>query len=487
MSLPLIVRRQWAPLIVGCVFGSQQAAPFPPQALRGSAVPAILRPGDRLLRPIPTRSSGARWIYTQLNPGAGSIEHRIATEMDTEYVSADVARELKFVTRYSTPYEGADTLTVDPQTLAPIRERSAGSALDVSYWYTGPHVQGSVRRGTANPRTVSATFAGTPFAFSELPLIVRALRFRPSLDLVVPLFSEADGDLEHDTLRVVEDRVPPGGPEQWVVRFADPMIVQHYLVDARSRTIVSVSTWQRKTGNVLHQQRAPDRPIALAFVPGPQPPTRLRLVPENSTPPDTTSWTVERRAAESDTLTALQVMTASSHGRTTIDSVLFDRRTLLPLWERSHGGVTESVRFGGPWLVGSMVDSAGTAHPFTIASPGFAYSSVMDNVVVRSLPLAPGYTAVVPFFDGGQLELDTVRVASAEQTNPPAGGPTPWLVTLAEPYVVESLWIDPRSRRIVRHVYTSRADGHRLRVCAERPGPLTPARDSAATPSLPAC
>lgn len=87
----------------------------------------------------------------------------------------------------------------------------------------------------------------------------------------------------------------------------------------------------------------------------------------------------------------------------------------------------------------------------------------MDNLVVRSLPLAPRYQTVLPFWDGDRLELDTVRVR-------PLGvsGVAAWVVDFSEPYAVETLWIDRATRGVLRHEYVYRRDGSRSHVVTER-------------------
>jgi hypothetical protein len=70
---------------------------------------------------------------------------------------------------------------------------------------------------------------------------------RSAMSVVVSLFSEVDGDLEHDTLSVM-GRDTMAGRDVWVVRFADPVITTRYLVDAKTRAILDAVTTQRKTG-----------------------------------------------------------------------------------------------------------------------------------------------------------------------------------------------------------------------------------------------
>jgi hypothetical protein len=66
--------------------------------------------------------------------------------------------------------------------------------------------------------------------------------------MILPLFSEADAELEHDTITVVTDTALADGRTAWIVRFADPVIVQQYVVDAISRHTIRITTQQRKSG-----------------------------------------------------------------------------------------------------------------------------------------------------------------------------------------------------------------------------------------------
>jgi hypothetical protein len=57
-------------------------------------------------------------------------------------------------------------------------------------------------------------------------------------------------------LSVVGRTAVAGGDSAWVVRFADPVIVNTYVVDPRTRMIVESRTTQRRNGTVLHYVRA---------------------------------------------------------------------------------------------------------------------------------------------------------------------------------------------------------------------------------------
>jgi hypothetical protein len=137
---------------------------------------------------------------------------------------------------------------LDGSTFAPLREAFASPAFQFHYRYHGFEVSGALQRGDSAPRTISRRFRESPFAFNELESLVRSLRFTRGRSMILPLFSEADAELEHDTITVVTDTALADGRTAWIVRFADPVIVQQYVVDAISRHTIRITTQQRKSG-----------------------------------------------------------------------------------------------------------------------------------------------------------------------------------------------------------------------------------------------
>ncbi|HEX6809757.1 MAG TPA: hypothetical protein VF118_17350 [Gemmatimonadaceae bacterium] len=86
------------------------------------------------------------------------------------------------------------------------------------------------------------------FAFNELETLVRSLRYRVGQRVVVPLFSEGDHALEHDTLSVLSRTTQDDGAPLWTIEFADPVITTRYRVDGRSREVLDAVTRQRRSG-----------------------------------------------------------------------------------------------------------------------------------------------------------------------------------------------------------------------------------------------
>jgi hypothetical protein len=110
---------------------------------------------------------------------------------------------------------------------------------------------GWIQRGDSAPRQIAREFTQAVFAFNEVPLIVCSVRYAAGLAVIVPLFSEADADLERDTITVVADPALGDGRGAWIVRFTDPVIAQRYVVDGTSRRTVAITTQQRRSGTVF--------------------------------------------------------------------------------------------------------------------------------------------------------------------------------------------------------------------------------------------
>ncbi|MEO6864861.1 MAG: hypothetical protein ABI229_05365 [Gemmatimonadaceae bacterium] len=171
----------------------------------------------------------------------------------------------------------------------------------------------------------------------------------------------------------------------------------------------------------------------------------------------TSGWTTQRQfTTYRGSPAVIQVMTFGAPGHVTIDSLLFERTTLLPIWERSHGGMTRIVSFAGTRVTGRVTqkDSADRAINLTTRTPSF--SGLIDDVVVQSVPLVQGYEVVLPFVGGDAIEVDTIHVRRRERVPTSNGAREAWAVNLSYPSGSETLWIDPATRSILRHVYTKR-------------------------------
>jgi hypothetical protein len=216
----------------------------------GSMAPGadMLAPRSVMLQP-PSFDGGSFNIsvYRRASPRdtAESPVTRVAmSEHDLATDSADAV----IASEWGPPAGTMDSLVVDGRSLAPVSENFVDHGVRYEYRFHGTRVSGTIRRPGAAPQPFSRTFGEAVFARNEVGPLVRSLAYRNGLTEVVPLFSEVNGTLEHDTLTVLRERTPASGAPQWVVRFADPASTTAYVVDAGSRRIVSAVTTRRHSG-----------------------------------------------------------------------------------------------------------------------------------------------------------------------------------------------------------------------------------------------
>lgn len=213
-----------------------------------SHAPGLLVPGARALRaPDLIDSSADVLVYTQ-RPTGDTTPHLVTHVALSALHSGDGLRLTK---NWASPFQSSDTLVVDSRSLRPSSEVLAFNHVRYEYHYTGAHVTGTIQRPDSAPRVFDKTFDGPVFAFNEVEPLVRSLRYRAGLSMVVPLFSEVDADVEHDTLTVI-GRTAATGADAWMVRFADPVIATRYVVDAHTRAILDAVTTQKKSGLRFH-------------------------------------------------------------------------------------------------------------------------------------------------------------------------------------------------------------------------------------------
>ena len=139
-----------------------------------------------------------------------------------------------------------DTLVMRRTGLEPIWEhmRSGKAFKDIEY--TGDRVHQLTYVGDSLARTIDKQFARPPFGFNQLDMVVRSLPLRPGFRTTLPLYSEGDDSVEVDTVSVLA--VKDGPPVQWVVRFADPVIIATYGIDTVKRRVVTYEVSNRASG-----------------------------------------------------------------------------------------------------------------------------------------------------------------------------------------------------------------------------------------------
>lgn len=229
---------------VGGIAGQGHRAPRPDE-------PTMLLPGSRLLIPPPLRDSTARLTVYIKRANGDTAERKMADVVRAQRDLPGQRGDLVLTSVWGPPYASNDTVVIERRGLAPVSEQLTYNGAALAYHYSHRHVWGTVQHKDSAARSFDQQFPEDLFAFSEVDLLVRSLPFRQGLQVVVPLFSENDALEEHDTLTVIGPDSANRSADGWVVRFADPAIVAHYVVSARSREILSDEVLQRRTGSRL--------------------------------------------------------------------------------------------------------------------------------------------------------------------------------------------------------------------------------------------
>lgn len=346
------------------------------QSLVQRGVPAsrITAPASALNIGALTPDARTEWTFYRRR-SSDTADEPIA-HLETEERSSATDNTLTLIMHWLPPFESSDSLVVDRATLAPREESSRSGPLAFQYRYQADRVTGTIRKADSLARPVADALGERVYAFNELDQLARSLPFRSGTRVVVPLYSEADADVEHDTLAVLGDTVVDGA-SAWIVRFADPVIVRRYLIESPKRQVLESDITQRRSGTRF--RLVPLRqPAHLETAKSAAAERRYRLVPTGRTTADTTHWTVVQRTGPSER-TTLQVMISTRRASASVDSVLFDSRTMIPYWERLYGRDTIIVAFANDRASGwrSTNDSGHVA--INVPTPGFVYVSTMGD------------------------------------------------------------------------------------------------------------
>ncbi|HEX8946152.1 MAG TPA: hypothetical protein VF785_23655 [Gemmatimonadaceae bacterium] len=215
-----------------------------------------LGPRSALLNP-PAFGDEAQRLRVTIQGAADSVERPMSEKTWSLKSVAGAPNRVLVTSSWPAPYSSIDSLVVERNGLVPVREWLSYRGVTRDYQFLGNRVRGTVQHVDSAARTIDLTFPEDVFAFSEVELLVRSLPLRPAFTTVVPLFSENDEAVEHDTMTVVaRDRSPEREPG-WIVRFADPAIVTRYVIGERSRAILAAETTQRRSGARLRYVDAP--------------------------------------------------------------------------------------------------------------------------------------------------------------------------------------------------------------------------------------
>ncbi len=205
----------------------------------------LLVPGSPLLTPPPLTDTAVHLVVYVKRGSGDTAEKKMADTRRELRAIPGQGDDIMMTASWDPPFASLDTIVITRRGLVPITEH-----LDFrgtfDYRYDRNRVSGTVQPHDSAQRPYDQSFPNNVFAFNEVDLIALSLPFRQGLSVVVPLFSEVDRALEMDTLTVLGPDTARAGA--WVVRFADPVIINHYVIDRTSRAMVSMETVPRRGG-----------------------------------------------------------------------------------------------------------------------------------------------------------------------------------------------------------------------------------------------
>ena len=151
-----------------------------------------------------------------------------------------------------------------------------------------------------------------------------------------------------------------------------------------------------------------------------------------------------------------------------VDTAIADLETLRAVAHRSHQP-TKTMRFDfvGSDANGSVTESASTKDSTATKSihqslGGSIFDSNVIDLVVASLPLAPGFSAELPFFiyeRGGRVPMNVAVRDRSTVDSPTLGKRDAWIVTVSVPGAPATVWVDARTHAVLRVRYDIPARG----------------------------
>jgi hypothetical protein len=206
-----------------------------------------------------------------------------------------------------------------------------------------------------------------------------------------------------------------------------------------------------------------DRPDALAYA----------VSVQDSTSP--TGWraagrytVVQRPVVEAGRGALFRVATFIAGKDTITDSTVTCIDGVQPVWEISHQpSKTMILHFLGSRVTGRVtrVDALAQDSIDQTLSVGVFNSSDV-SLVVASLPLAVGYRALLPTYEyeSGGLKMDSLSVLRTERIAVGGRSLDAWVVRVSSQGSWALLWVDRRSRVVLRRDAAARVGGRVARM-----------------------
>lgn len=164
-------------------------------------------------------------------------------------------------------------------------------------------------------------------------------------------------------------------------------------------------------------------------------------------------------------------------GGTIVDTAVAELETFRAVAHRSHQPArTMRFAFHATRATG-VVTSASTLRPERVSQEigGPVFDSNLLELVIAALPLAPGFTAELPFFiyeRGGRVPMSVAVRERAPAGFPFLGTRDAWVVLVSVPGAPATIWVDARTRAVLRARYD--IAGRNTSFTDERVTPLLP-------------
>lgn len=142
------------------------------------------------------------------------------------------------------------------------------------------------------------------------------------------------------------------------------------------------------------------------------------------------------------------------------DTMSMTRDGLRPITERMQFGSTVKViEYDGDRVHETVQVGDSTPRVLDRSFPVPVFGFDQLDLVVQSLPLRPGFHAILPLYSEGDdsLEMDTATVVQPEQASGTSAAT--WTVRFADPAIVSTYVIDTLSRRITGYEVQARKSG----------------------------
>ncbi len=136
-----------------------------------------------------------------------------------------------------------------------------------------------------------------------------------------------------------------------------------------------------------------------------------------------------------------------------VDSSVVRRRTLAPLTYRSHLATqTESFDFAAGSVRGTITPKDSAARNVQVPLPAPVFNATVDDLVLQSLPLAPGFSATFRGYNPGKRFVDyTIRVTGSERVRAVDGRMVDaWVVAQETGSRVATVWVAKGTQEQIR-------------------------------------